>query len=114
MHSPENIFITPTSDTPLFFSHPSLEAKTAGTCDLFIQIEKPAIQLALKERRSGNLLALEILPTFDKKHTGWKEQLENTSAHSRLLRNYEFLKVTAGIMSPEFTLVPGSIIQTRR
>ena len=111
LNSPENIFITRTSETPLFFADRTLEAKTAGTCDLFILIDKQVIQLALKERRSGNLLALEIIPSIDKKLNDWKELLENTSAHSRLLRNYEFLKVTAGIMSPEYTLVPEALFK---
>lgn len=111
LNSPENIFITRTSDTPLFFADPSLEANKAGTCDLFILVEKPAIQLALKERRSGNLLAFEVLPVADKKQSGWKEILENTSAHSKLLRSYEFIKVTAGIISPEFTLVPEALFK---
>ena len=112
MASNENIFITPPSEASLFFADPALEAKTAGTCDLYMQLEKTSIQLALKERRSGNLIALEIIPASDNKQTSWKELLENTSAHSKLLRNYEFLKVTAGIMSQEFTLVPESLFKS--
>ena len=109
LKSPENIFITRTSDTPLFFVSPTLEKKTAGNCDLFMLADKPGIQLALKERRSGNILGFEVIPTTDKKQSDWKELLENTSAHSKLLRNFEFLKVTIGIMSSEFTLVPEAL-----
>ena len=54
-------------------------------------VEKPAIQLALKERRSGNILGFEVIPTAAKKQGDWKELLENTSAQSKLLRNFEFL-----------------------
>ena len=111
MSSPENIFVTRTSETPLFFADPSLEAKTAGVCDLFMLLEQKAVQIALKERRTGNLLAFEKIPAADKKQNSWKDFLEEITSHSRLLRNYEFLKVTAGIMSPEFTFVPEALFK---
>jgi hypothetical protein len=111
VNSSENIFVTRTSEKPLFYVDPSLEANTAGTCDLFIVVDKHDFQLALKERRTGNLLAFEMLPVHDKKQVNWKDLLENVSSHSRLLRGYEFLKVTAGIMTPEFTLVPEALFK---
>ena len=111
MNSTENIFIAHPGDTPIFFADASLEAKTAGTCDLFLLLEQTVIQLALKERRTGKLLAFEVLPIKDKKKTGWKNLLENTTTYSRILRNFEFLKVTAGIVSPEFTLIPEALFK---
>lgn len=110
LNSPENIFVTRTSESSHFYADPSLEKKTAGTCDLFIVVEKNAVQMALKERRSGSLLAFELIPAKDKKES-WKDLLENVSAQSKVLRNYEFLKVTACIMSPEFTLVPEALFK---
>jgi len=111
VNSGENIFVAHTGDKALFFADTSLVSKTAGTCDLFLLTEQEDIQLALKERRTGRILGFEILPLKNKKEKGWKEILENVSAQSRLLRNYEFLKVTAGIMSPEFTLVPEALFK---
>lgn len=110
LNSPENIFVTRTIESSHFYADPSLEKKTAGTCDLFMVVEKNAVQLALKERRSGSLLAFELIPAKDKKES-WKDLLENVSAQSKVLRNYEFLKVTACIMSPEFTLVPEALFK---
>ena len=111
VNSTENIFINHTSDTPVFFADSSLGSKTAGTCDLFMLVEQPAIQITLKERRTGQLLAFEVIPLKDKKKTGWKDILENTSTQSKILRNYEFIKVTIGIMSPEYTLVPEALFK---
>ncbi len=111
MTSTENIFLTQPTDTHKYFADPTLEAKTAGICDLFILLEKSNIQLALKERRSGNLLALEIIPSADQKQTEWKQLLEHTSANSKLLRNFEFLKVMVGVATQEFTLVPEALFK---
>ena len=105
----ENIFLNPAvSSGPAFYADPSLDAKTAGTCDLFMTLEKHSIQLALKERRSGRLLAVEII-SGKSNENDWKQLLENITANSRMLRNYEFSKVTACITSPEYTLVPESL-----
>ena len=106
----ENIFQTAKTEEPLFYADHSLETKSSGTCDLLIIVEKKVVQLALKERRSGRLLAVEIMPG-NKQKDGWKQELENITAHSRLLRNYEFSKVTAGISSNEYTLVPDALFR---
>jgi hypothetical protein len=108
--SSENIFQTEKKDDVLFYADHSLEEKTSGTCDLLLIVEKQTVQLALKERRSGRLLAVEIIPGL-KKSESWKQELENVTAHSRLLRNYEFSKVTAGITSQEYTLVPDALFR---
>lgn len=110
MSSTQNIFVTRSTEKNHFFADESLENKTAGTCDLFLLIEKSALQMALKERRSGSLLAFEFFPAKDKKDN-WKYLLEEVSAQGKILRNYEFQKVTAGIMSPEFTLVPEALFK---
>jgi hypothetical protein len=109
MTSSENIFVAHTSDKAVFFADTSLDSKMAGNCDLFLLAEPNDVQIALKERRSGRILGFELLPLKNKEVTGWKEMLESVSSQSRILRNYEFLKVTAGIMSPQFTLVPEAL-----
>jgi hypothetical protein len=111
VNSTENIFLTRSTDTPVFFADPSLDNKTAGSCDLFLLVEKSAVQLALKERRTGSVLALEVIPGSDKKQSDWKQLLENVSANSRILRSYEFSKVTVGITTQEYTLVPEALFK---
>jgi hypothetical protein len=111
LNQAENIFLTQKGSTYRFFVAPSLEAKSAGICDLYVLLEKSSIQLTLKERRSGDLLALEILPSTGNKNLGWKVLLENASANSKLLRDYEFLKVMIGITSKEFTFVPEALFK---
>ncbi|MEO8211401.1 MAG: DUF3822 family protein [bacterium] len=111
MSTTENIFISPTGAKALFFADESLVSKTAGTCDLYLLTEKDDIQLALKERRTGRILGFEVLPLNLKKDEGMKELMKNLSTQSKLLRNYEFLKVTAGIMTTEFTLVPEALFK---
>lgn len=106
----ENIFQTTHRSDSLFYVDHSLESKTSGTCDLIVLVEKHSVQLALKEKRSGRLLAVEIIPA-GKNHSEWKPLLEITTTHSKLLRNYEFSRVTAGIMSTEYTLVPEALFK---
>ncbi len=106
----ENIFQTAQKDESLFYADHSLEAKTSGTCDLLIIVEKEVVQLALKERRSGRLLAVEIMHENEKKDE-WKQELEKVTAHSRLLRNYEFSKAAVCISGNEYTLVPDALFR---
>jgi hypothetical protein len=104
----ENIF-SPTGEKVNYFVDQSLVSKTSGTCDLFLLLEKDNIQLALKERRTGRVLGFEVLN--NKKDGSVKEIMENASAQSKLLRNFEFLKVTAGVLSHEFTLIPEALFR---
>lgn len=109
MTYPENIFVTDAARN--FFADSALEAKTHGTSDLFLLIEKEKVQLSLKERRTGKMLAFEKVLAQGNKISGWKDLLENTSSQSRILRNYEFSKVTACITSKEYTLVPEALFK---
>ncbi len=86
---------------------PALEARPV--CDLLLLIHKHSIQLALKERRSGKMLAIEVIHTDVKKFNGWRNFLENISASSKILRNYEFRQVFAGLISNEYTLIPEAL-----
>jgi hypothetical protein len=96
---------------PDFFADDSLTEKSNGTSDLFFLVSNNNIQLALKERRTGRMLAFENLKEEALKGRGWKQKLESASAASKILRNYEFAKVTAGIVSKEYTLVPDALFR---
>ena len=82
MTHPENIFVTDAARN--FFADSALEAKTHGTSDLFLLIEKEKVQLSLKERRTGKMLAFEKVLAQGNKISGWKDLLENTSSQSRI------------------------------
>jgi hypothetical protein len=103
----ENVFSSRTSRESVFYSDPALEARPV--CDLLLLIHKHSIQLSLKERRSSRLLALEIVHTDVKKFNGWRSFLENISATSRILRNYEFRQVNAAVISNEYTVIPEAL-----
>ena len=109
--STENLFQTRTPANSLFYVDQPLSTKSAGVCDLLMLIDKPAIQLALKERRTGKLLALEFFDVSEMKENGWKVIMEYVSSQSKILRNYEFGKVNACIISTEYTLVPESLFR---
>jgi hypothetical protein len=76
---------------------------------LLILIHKHSVQLGLKERRSGRMLALEVIHSQGKKFEGWRSFLENISATSKILRNHEFRQVYAGLISNHYTLIPEAL-----
>jgi len=100
----QNIFLS-TGRTDAFYVHPSLESRLAGTCDLFFLLNIHGSQLCLRERRSGRILAVEMITTAPDRQ-GWKQSLTHTSTSSRILKQLEFSRVTVAVSSPEYTLVP--------
>jgi hypothetical protein len=107
MNSSENVFATRNLRDAVFITDPALEDRPV--CDLLILIHKHSVQLALKERRSGRMLALEVIHAEVKKFEGWRNFLENISASSKILRNHEFRQVFAGLISTEYTLIPEAL-----
>jgi hypothetical protein len=106
---PENIF-TATSDALILITDPSLDAKTAGLCDLLVLIEDASIQFALLEKRSNQFLALEVFRhASNETNTAPKDLLSSAAGKSKLLRNYEFSKARIGITSSQYTLVPEAL-----
>jgi hypothetical protein len=57
------------------------------------------------------MLAFERIIS-DTSSSGWQEKMEKTSANSKILRNHEFSKVTAGIVSKEYTLIPEALFRS--
>src|SRR4051812_48858470 len=110
METTENLFVTRNGDSHLFFANESLLNKRAGTCDLVMIAGDKSFELTLKEKRSGNLIAYERIPVKDK-NNDWRQLLEEASASSKIFRNYEFQKATAGISSQQFTLVPYALFK---
>ncbi|MBL0065403.1 MAG: DUF3822 family protein [Bacteroidetes bacterium] len=110
----ENIFRSRSSpeSASIFILDESLETQTAGRCDLFVSVEPGGIQLALKELKENCFLALECFPADPKKtETQWTEVFEKISAQSKLLRKYEFARVTVSISTPYYTLVPDGLFR---
>lgn len=105
--STDNVFVTRTLKTEVFMTDPALEARPV--CDLLLLIHRHSVQLALRERRSGKILALEVIHADVKKFNGWRNFLENVSANSRILRSHEFRQVQAGLISNEYTLIPEAL-----
>ena len=110
MNSSENVFVLRNPRDAVFMTDPALDARPI--CDLLLLIHKHCIQLALKERRSGRILALEVIHADVKKFSGWRMFLENVSTSSKILRNYEFRQVYAGLISNEYTLIPEALYKT--
>ncbi len=106
---PENIFI-PSSDSISLLCDPSLDAKTAGLCDLLVLIERDSIQLSLLEKKSNKFLALEVFrSTNQDDKLSSQELLELAATRSNLLRNYEFSKARICFTTPQYTLVPEAL-----
>ncbi len=99
-------------DAALLIVDESLETKTATLCDLLVAINTGNIQLALKEKKSQRILALENFRFTDPKQDyTWTSMLEHVSGKSHLLRNYEFSKSIIGVFTPYFTCVPDALFK---
>jgi hypothetical protein len=109
VNTAENLFASGILKDAVFVTDPALDSKPG--CDLLLLIDRQKVQLSLKERRSGQILAMEIITAEAKKFSGWRNLLENVSSSSRILRNYEFRQVSAGIISNQYTLVPEALFK---
>ncbi len=108
----ENIFLHEgkTNGATLLLVDESLETRTALSCELLVVLDNESIQLALKEKKSNRILALEIFQLNPgNKATNWTEALEQLSRNSHLLRNFEFTKAIVAVFSSIYTLVPDAI-----
>ncbi|MBP6334826.1 MAG: DUF3822 family protein [Bacteroidia bacterium] len=113
-NSTENIFQTTIkeSNSGLLLVDESLETRTAPICELLVAIDPDSIQLALKEKKSNRMLALEVFRLDPKtSEAKWTYNLEQLSRNSHLLRNYEFSKAIVGIFSNTYTLVPDAVFK---
>ena len=111
-NSSENIFLTQikTGDPNMLVVDESLETRTALACELLVTLDSDSIQLALKEKKSNRILALESFQLNQgNKGINWTDALEQLSRNSHLLRNFEFTKAIVGVFSPAYTLVPDAI-----
>jgi hypothetical protein len=110
----ENIFrhALREGEAALLIVDESLETRTASLCDLLVAINSGSIQLALKEKKSQRILALENFRFTDsKKEYNWTNMLEHVSGKSHLLRNYEFSKSVIGVFTPYYTCVPDALFK---
>lgn len=108
----ENIFLhgSKSGEAGLLLVDESLETRTALACELLVVLDADSIQLALKEKKSNRILALEIFQSESgNKAINWTEALEQLSRNSYLLRHFEFTKAIVGIFSSPYTLVPEAI-----
>ncbi len=105
-----NIFL-PETDASLLIIDSSLEEKSAGLCDLLVLVEQSSIQLSLLEKKTNRFLAFEVFPNLTpNENFSWKEHLEIATSKSKILKQYEFLKVKVGVTSNHYTLVPEALL----
>ena len=113
-NTPENIFLAEPKEGEA--SHliidESLETQAASICDILVAIESDSINLALKEKKTSRILALE---SFQLKGNNniikWPETLEQISRNSHLLRNFEFTKAIVGVFPKAYTLIPDAMFK---
>jgi hypothetical protein len=105
-----NLFAIATEENPVLLIDPALENHTAGLCDLLLLIDQSSFQLALSERKTSRLLALEVFKSHGEKDIA-HAFLKAATTESQLLKRFEFSKVKAGIITPAFTLVPDALFK---
>lgn len=101
---PESLFQT--SPEPSLVIDPSLESQTSGTCSLMMVAGKHFVQLALVERKSLKVVAIEKVRIH---FSPDRQYLEKLKSISQLIKRFSFSGVKFVLTESNYTFIPESL-----